>query len=84
MSITITPASRILGTGHYLPPIVRTNADLEKMVETSDEWITERTGIKQRRIAPPEIVTSDMATEAAKQALEAAELKATEIGRAHV
>jgi 3-oxoacyl-[acyl-carrier-protein] synthase-3 len=79
MSTTITPASRILGTGHYLPPIVRTNADLEKMVETSDEWITERTGIKQRRIAPPEIVTSDMATAAAKQALEAAELKATDL-----
>ena len=79
MSTTIPPASRILGTGHYLPPIVRTNADLEKMVETSDEWITERTGIKQRRIAPPEIVTSDMATEAAKQALEAAELKPSDL-----
>lgn len=79
MSTTITPASRILGTGHYLPPIVRTNADLEKMVETSDEWITERTGIKQRRIAPPEIVTSDMATAAAQQALEAAELEATDL-----
>lgn len=79
MSTTITPASRILGTGHYLPPIVRTNADLEKMVETSDEWITERTGIKQRRIAPPEIVTSDMATAAARQALEAAELKPSDL-----
>jgi 3-oxoacyl-[acyl-carrier-protein] synthase-3 len=73
--MTITPASRILGTGHYLPPIVRTNADLEKMVETSDAWITERTGIKQRRIAPEGVVTSDMATAAAKQALEAAELQ---------
>lgn len=71
----ITPASRILGTGHYLPPIVRTNHDLEKMVETSDEWITERTGIKERRIAPDGVVTSDMATAAAKQALEAAELR---------
>lgn len=75
----ITPASRILGTGHYLPPIVRTNHDLEKMVETSDAWITERTGIKERRIAPDGIVTSDMATAAAKQALEAAELKPSDL-----
>ena len=44
------PRSRILGTGHYLPPVVRTNADLEKMVDTSDAWITERTGIKERHI----------------------------------
>lgn len=75
----ITPASRILGTGHYLPPIVRTNFDLEKMVETSDAWIIERTGIKERRIAPDGIVTSDMATAAAKQALEAAELSPTDL-----
>ncbi len=75
----ITPASRILGTGHYLPPIVRTNHDLEKMVETSDAWIIERTGIKERRIAPDGIVTSDMATAAAKQALEAAELSPTDL-----
>lgn len=71
----IEPASRILGTGHYLPPIVRTNADLERMVETSDAWIVERTGIRERRIAPEGVVTSDMATAAAKQALEAAELQ---------
>ena len=70
----ITPASRILGTGHYLPSIVRTNQDLEKMVATSDAWITERTGIRSRHIAPEGICTSDMATEAAKRALEAAEL----------
>src|SRR3954471_13930933 len=74
-----TPASRILGTGHYLPPNIRTNADLEKMVETSDEWIRDRTGIRERRIAPEGIVTSDMATAAAKSALEAAELKATDL-----
>ena len=43
--------SRISGTGSFLPAMVRTNADLEKMVETSDEWITERTGIRERRIA---------------------------------
>src|SRR4030095_16324320 len=75
----ITPASRILGTGHYLPSIVRTNADLEKMVETSDEWIMERTGIRERRIAPEGVVTSDMATAAARKALEAAELQATDL-----
>ena len=73
------PRSRILGTGHYLPPNVRTNHDLEKMVDTSDAWITERTGIKERRIAPPEIVTSDMATAAGKAALQAAGLAATDL-----
>ena len=75
----ITPASRILGTGHYLPPNVRTNADLEKMVETSDAWIVERTGIRERRIAPEGIVTSDMATAAAKRAIEAAEIEAKDL-----
>ena len=75
----ITPASRILGTGHYLPPTIRTNADLEKMVETSDEWIMDRTGIRERRIAHEGLVTSDMAAAAAKQALEAAELKPTDL-----
>src|SRR5215471_18283332 len=76
---TPVPRSRILGTGHYLPPIVRTNFDLEKMVETSDAWITERTGIKERRIAPPEIVTSDMATAAAENALKMAGVKASDL-----
>lgn len=75
----IQPASRILGTGHYLPDAVRTNADLEKMVETSDAWIVERTGIHERRIAPEGVVTSDMASAAAKQALEAAELSASDL-----
>jgi 3-oxoacyl-[acyl-carrier-protein] synthase-3 len=75
----LLPASRILGTGHYLPPIVRTNHDLEKMVETSDAWIVERTGIRERRIAPDGVVTSDMATAAAKKALEAAELDAKDL-----
>ncbi|HEY3817485.1 MAG TPA: beta-ketoacyl-ACP synthase III [Polyangiaceae bacterium] len=73
------PRSRILGTGSYLPPGVRTNHDIEKMVETSDAWITERTGIKERRVAPEGIVTSDMATAAAKAALEMAGLKATDL-----
>ncbi len=73
------PRSRILGTGHYLPPGVRTNLDLEKMVETSDAWITERTGIKSRHIAPDGVYTSDMATAAARSALEMAGLKATDL-----
>lgn len=68
------PTSRILGTGHFLPPTVRTNADLEKLVDTTDAWITERTGIKERRIAPDGMVTSDMATMAAQNALEMAGL----------
>src|SRR5215469_5893280 len=73
------PRSRILGTGHYLPPGVRTNLDLEKMVETSDAWITERTGIKSRHIAPEGVNTSDMATAAAKNALEMAGLRPTDL-----
>jgi 3-oxoacyl-[acyl-carrier-protein] synthase-3 len=73
------PRSRILGTGHYLPPVVRTNVDIERMVETSDAWITERTGIKERRIAPEGTVTSDMATAAAKVALEAAGIDASKL-----
>jgi 3-oxoacyl-[acyl-carrier-protein] synthase-3 len=79
MSNSSQPRSRILGTGHYLPPNIRTNLDLEKMVDTSDAWITERTGIKERRIAPPEIVTSDMAAAAAKNALEAAGLAPSDV-----
>jgi 3-oxoacyl-[acyl-carrier-protein] synthase-3 len=73
------PRSRILGTGHYLPPVVRTNLDLEKMVETSDAWITDRTGIKERRVAPDGVTTSDMATAAAKAALEMAGLRAKDL-----
>ena len=73
------PRSRILGTGHFLPPVVRTNLDLERMVETSDSWIRDRTGIRERRIAPPGMVTSDMATEAARRALEAASLRPTDV-----
>jgi 3-oxoacyl-[acyl-carrier-protein] synthase-3 len=73
------PRSRILGTGHYLPPIVRTNADLEKMVDTSDAWITERTGIRERRIAPDGVVTSDMATHAAREALAMAGLQPSDL-----
>src|SRR5262249_7076928 len=75
------PMSRtaILGTGAYAPEKVLTNADLEKMVETSDAWITERTGIKERRIAAPGEVTSDMAVKAAIRALEMARTRADEL-----
>lgn len=62
----------IAGTGSYVPDRVLTNADLEKMVDTSDEWITSRTGIKERRIAAEGEHTSHMATKAARRALEQA------------
>ncbi|MCX5735289.1 MAG: ketoacyl-ACP synthase III [candidate division NC10 bacterium] len=68
------PSARIIGTGSYLPPKVLTNADLEKLVDTSDEWILTRTGIVERRIAPEEEATSDLALRAAQAALEAAGL----------
>jgi 3-oxoacyl-[acyl-carrier-protein] synthase-3 len=64
--------SRIVGTGGYLPEKVLTNHDLEKMVETSDEWITDRTGIKVRHIAGEGETTCDLAEEAARKAIEAA------------
>lgn len=64
--------ARIIGTGSYLPERVLSNADLEKLVDTSDEWIYTRTGMKERRIARPDEFTSDMGVEAAKAALEAA------------
>ncbi|MGE7761060.1 beta-ketoacyl-ACP synthase III [Peribacillus sp. NPDC097895] len=69
----------ILGLGRYLPDKIVTNADLEKIMDTSDEWIRTRTGIEERRIANDEINTSDMAYEAAKAALENAEISAEEI-----
>ena len=53
--------SRIIATGSYVPPKVLTNADLEKMVDTSDEWIISRSGIRERRIAEKEVATSDLA-----------------------
>jgi 3-oxoacyl-[acyl-carrier-protein] synthase-3 len=74
-----TPKSRIVGTGHYAPARVLTNHDLEKMVETSDAWIVERTGIRERHIAGEGEASSDMAAAAAKRALEQAELSAKDI-----
>jgi len=75
----MTPPVGILGLGFYLPSRVVTNADLEKMVETSDEWIRTRTGISQRRIAAEGEMTSDLAVGAAKEALAEAKLKATDL-----
>jgi 3-oxoacyl-[acyl-carrier-protein] synthase-3 len=69
----------IIGLGHYLPDKVLTNQDLEKMVETSDEWITTRTGIKQRRLVEPGTATSDIAAVAAKEALEDAKMPVDEL-----
>jgi len=69
----------ILGVGKYLPENVLTNADLARMVDTTDEWITTRTGIKQRRIAAENEATSDMAVKAAKSALKNAKLTPEDI-----
>ncbi|MGE6755289.1 beta-ketoacyl-ACP synthase III [Rossellomorea sp. NPDC071047] len=69
----------IIGIGRYLPEKIVTNADLEKMVDTSDEWIRTRTGIEERRIADNETDTSDMAFEAAKSAIADADITAEEI-----
>jgi len=70
---------KIAGVGMYVPPRVLTNHDLEKIVETNDEWIRTRTGIVERRIADPEVATSDLAYEAAKIAIERANLKPEDI-----
>jgi 3-oxoacyl-[acyl-carrier-protein] synthase-3 len=71
--------SRITGTGSYAPAKVLTNADLERMVATSDEWIRERTGIRERHIAAAGEACSDLAVQAGRRALAAAGLPATEL-----
>ncbi|MBT9566971.1 MAG: ketoacyl-ACP synthase III [Thiobacillus sp.] len=71
--------SRILGTGSYLPARILTNADLEKIVDTNDQWIVERTGIRERHIAAEHELTSDLATHAARAALEVAGLAPDDI-----
>lgn len=71
--------ARIIGTGSYLPKRVLTNRDLESMVNTSDEWIVSRTGMKERRIARTDEYTSDMGFHAAQQAMEAAGIQSQEI-----
>jgi len=71
--------SKIIGTGSYLPTAVRSNDDLEKMVDTTDEWITQRTGIKERRIANADETIAFMGKEAGLKALEAANLTASDL-----
>lgn len=72
-------SARIIGTGSHLPDFVLTNAELEKRVETSDEWIRERTGIEQRHIAAEGEYTSDLAVAAAEKAMAAAGVSASEL-----
>lgn len=71
--------TRIAGTGSYLPEKLLTNADLEKMVDTSDAWIVERTGIRQRHIAAPDQATTDLALIASQRAIEAAGITAQDV-----
>jgi 3-oxoacyl-[acyl-carrier-protein] synthase III len=70
---------KIAGTGYYVPDQILTNADLEKMVDTSDEWIVTRSGIKERRIAAAGQATSDLCVEAARRALKNAHLEPKDI-----
>jgi len=69
----------VAGVGAYVPSKILTNADLEKLVDTSDEWITTRTGIKERHIAAPDEFTSDLATKAALKAMQKAHVTADQI-----
>lgn len=71
--------ARIVGTGSYLPERVLSNRDLEQMVDTSDEWIVSRTGIRERRLAAPDEMTSDMGFEAARRAIADARIEVEEI-----
>ena len=69
----------IIGTGAYLPERVVTNFDLEKMVDTSDEWIRQRTGIAERRIADDDVATSDLSVHAARWAIKNAQIDPIDI-----
>jgi 3-oxoacyl-[acyl-carrier-protein] synthase-3 len=75
-----TIRSRIAGTGSYLPNRILTNAELESLVETTDAWIVERTGIRERHMAAEGELTSDLALRAAERAIEAAGIEAAEVG----
>jgi len=70
---------RIIGVGSYAPEKILTNFDLEKIVDTSDEWIVKRTGVRERRIAEPDMATSDLAKEASLKALDMAGLNPEEL-----
>jgi 3-oxoacyl-[acyl-carrier-protein] synthase-3 len=78
-STRATVRARISSLATYVPPRVLTNADLEKMVETSDDWITQRTGIRERHIVEPGVATSDLALHASRCAIERAGLTAADI-----
>ena len=83
MSLTLKPQTRvrakISSVGTYVPPRLLTNADLEKMVATNDQWIIERTGIRERHIVEPGVATSDLAIEAAKKCLAVRGIEASEL-----
>src|SRR5580698_1523931 len=83
LSLTLKPQARvrakISSVGAYVPPRLLTNADLEKMVATNDQWIVERTGIRERHIVEPGVATSDLAVEAAKKCLAARGIDASEL-----
>jgi 3-oxoacyl-[acyl-carrier-protein] synthase-3 len=83
LSLTLRPQTqvraKISSVGAYVPPRLLTNADLEKMVATNDQWIIERTGIRERHIVDPGVATSDLAVEAAKRCLAARGIEASEI-----
>lgn len=74
-----TPGAKITALGTYVPPRLLTNTDLERMVDTSNEWILERTGIRQRHIVDKGVATSDLATQAARAALEQRGIEPSEI-----
>ena len=76
-SAHLAPRSRFLGTGSFLPPLTRTNVELETLVDTNDAWIRERTGIRERRIGG---TTSQLAIEAGQAALAVAGRRPDEIG----
>src|SRR5277367_1153710 len=71
--------SRIAGTGSYLPEKILTNADLERLVDTSDDWIRTRTGIERRHVAAEGETTTDLAEHAARRAMEAAGISAADV-----
>lgn len=83
MSLTLEPRvsvrAKITSIGTYVPPKLLTNADLEKMVDTNDQWIMERTGIRERHIVEKGVATSDLAAAAARQCLERRGIAATEV-----
>jgi 3-oxoacyl-[acyl-carrier-protein] synthase-3 len=80
MSATELRTVSIIGTGSYIPEKVVTNADLAKIVDTTDEWIVSRTGMKERHMARPDEAASDMGAAAARKALEAAGVTADQVG----